>query len=50
MAKTLSPLRYPGGKTKLYKYTKKLIIKNDLKGCSYAEPYAGGCEIGRAHV
>lgn len=45
MAKTLSPLRYPGGKTKLYKYTKKLIIKNDLKGCSYAEPYAGGCGL-----
>lgn len=45
MTRTLSPLRYPGGKTKLYKYTKKLIEHNNLIGCAYAEPYAGGCGL-----
>lgn len=45
MARTLSPLRYPGGKTKLYKYTKKLIEHNDLLGCTYVEPFAGGCGL-----
>ena len=42
MTRTLSPLRYPGGKTKLYRYTKKLIKNNNLEGCTYAEPFAGG--------
>lgn len=45
MTRTLSPLRYPGGKTKLYKYTKKLIEHNNLVGCTYVEPYAGGCGL-----
>lgn len=45
MARTLSPLRYPGGKTKLYKYTKKLIKHNNLLGCTYVEPFAGGCGL-----
>jgi len=45
MKNTLSPLRYPGGKTKLYEYTKKLIEKNNLVGCTYCEPFAGGCGL-----
>ncbi|NLY46734.1 MAG: DNA adenine methylase [Tissierella sp.] len=45
MARTLSPLRYPGGKTKLYKYIKKLIKHNNLLGCTYVEPFAGGCGL-----
>ena len=42
---THSPLRYPGGKTKLYKYTKELIRLNNLSGCTYVEPFAGGCGL-----
>ena len=42
MEKNVTPLRYPGGKTKLYNYTKSLIEYNNLVGCAYIEPYAGG--------
>lgn len=45
MARTLSPLRYPGGKTQLYKYIKKLINHNNLEGYTYVEPFAGGCGL-----
>jgi DNA adenine methylase len=37
-----SPLRYPGGKGKIANYLKLLILANDLDGCDYVEPYAGG--------
>lgn len=40
-----SPLRYPGGKAKLVRYFKDLIIRNDLKGGTYVEIYAGGASI-----
>ena len=40
-----SPLRYPGGKAKLVGYFKDLIIKNNLKGGTYVEIYAGGASI-----
>lgn len=39
---TPSPLRYPGGKTKLYKYVKSIIEVNNLIGETYIEPFAGG--------
>lgn len=39
---TPSPLRYPGGKTKLYKYVKSIIEANNLIGETYIEPFAGG--------
>lgn len=42
---TMTPLRYPGGKSQLYKYTKNLILNNNLTGCIYSEPYAGGCGL-----
>jgi len=46
MAKSLSPLRYPGGKSKIYEKVKKLIIANDYSNRMYVEPFAGGFGIG----
>jgi DNA adenine methylase len=37
-----SPLRYPGGKASLTKFLTDIIDLNDLRGCEYFEPYAGG--------
>lgn len=41
----MSPLRYPGGKGKMYDIVKNIIIDNNLKNCTYVEPFAGGAEI-----
>lgn len=41
---TPSPLRYPGGKTKLYEYVKKVLDINNLHG-TYIEPFAGGAGL-----
>lgn len=38
-----SPLRYPGGKYKLYKYLKELVRKSGCK--TYIEPFCGGAAI-----
>ena len=38
----VSPLRYPGGKTALADFLARTIESNDLSGCSYFEPFAGG--------
>lgn len=46
MNKSLSPLRYPGGKYKIYDKVKNLIEKNKLGNRSYVEPFAGGFGIG----
>jgi len=40
-----SPLRYPGGKGKVANYIKLLLLENDLIGCEYVEPYAGGASV-----
>ena len=40
-----TPLRYPGGKRKLANFVETLISCNDLSGCDYAEPYAGGAGL-----
>ena len=40
-----SPLRYPGGKAQVYSFVKELLIKNDILGCTYIEPYAGGAGV-----
>lgn len=40
-----SPLRYPGGKTKLAEYVKALFRQNNLMDGQYVEPYAGGASI-----
>ena len=37
-----SPLRYPGGKAGLVGFLANVIARNDLLGCPYYEPYAGG--------
>jgi len=42
MPVTYTPLRYPGGKTAIYPMVSNIIQHNLLKGCKYAEPYAGG--------
>ena len=42
MRKSYSPLRYPGGKAKLYPLIKNLIEANNLSGQTYIEPFAGG--------
>ncbi len=42
MPVNFSPLRYPGGKTKLYTYVKSILEENNLIGQTYIEPFAGG--------
>ena len=46
MSKTFSPLRYPGGKTKIYGKVKNLIESSDMGDRTYVEPFAGGFGIG----
>ena len=46
MAKSLSPLRYPGGKSKIYSKVKKLINATEMNDRTYVEPFAGGFGIG----
>lgn len=41
----ISPLRYPGGKAKLYPFFSELITKNNLYSSTYYEPYAGGAGL-----
>jgi DNA adenine methylase len=45
MARSTSPLRYPGGKTCLYDLTARILRLNRLERAHYAEPYAGGCGL-----
>lgn len=45
VARTLSPLRYPGGKTQIAPFVNQLLQHNDLLGGVYCEPFAGGCGI-----
>ncbi|EHU1558648.1 DNA adenine methylase [Acinetobacter baumannii] len=45
MPQTPSPLRYPGGKTSIWKMVSTIIKDNDLERGSYCEPYAGGCGL-----
>lgn len=42
---TLSPLRYPGGKTKIYSHIRFVLEENKLLGGTYAEPFAGGAGV-----
>lgn len=45
MKKSISPLRYPGGKAKLYDKIKGILEKNKLTNKIYIEPFAGGCGL-----
>lgn len=40
-----TPLRYPGGKSRLTPYFKKVLDANSLRGGVYAEPFAGGAGV-----
>jgi len=40
-----SPLRYPGGKQKIFGSVKKLIQDNQLENGVYVEPFAGGAGL-----
>ena len=40
-----SPLRYPGGKSRLTGYVSQILAKNNLTDCTYIEPFAGGAGI-----
>lgn len=42
---TDSPLRYPGGKTKLYSLVRPIIEQNVGTHCIYVEPFAGGAGL-----
>lgn len=42
---SFSPLRYPGGKSKLTAYILETIKLNGMEGAAYVEPFAGGCAI-----
>ena len=45
MGISCSPLRYPGGKNQMYDTVLAIIESNQLKGCHYVEPFAGGAGI-----
>lgn len=45
MPATLTPLRYPGGKTKLYDYVVDIFEANNICDCTYIEPFAGGAGL-----
>jgi len=40
-----SPLRYPGGKSKIAPFVSLLIKKSNLNKCTYIEPFAGGAGV-----
>jgi DNA adenine methylase len=40
-----SPLRYPGGKTQFYFTVANILETNNLTGCVYVEPFAGGAGV-----
>lgn len=45
MSNNYSPLRYPGGKTRLIDLVKEVVNLNELNGGLYIEPYAGGAAL-----
>lgn len=45
MPATYTPVRYPGGKTKLYPQIKGILKENGLIGSSYSEVFAGGAGL-----
>lgn len=45
MPATYTPIRYPGGKTRLHSLVKSLIETNRLEGDTYVEPFAGGAGL-----
>ncbi|WP_429968643.1 DNA adenine methylase [Enterococcus sp. DIV0765a] len=45
MPHTKTPLRYPGGKTQLWKFVKSTIELNGINKPIYCEPFAGGSGV-----
>lgn len=45
MPRTLSPLRYPGGKTQLSDFVKHTIELNNMGSTVYCEPFSGGAGV-----
>lgn len=45
MPVTVTPIRYPGGKTKIYPLVREIIQVNSLQGGTYVEPFAGGAGL-----
>lgn len=43
--RVLSPLRYPGGKSRIADFVKQIIKDNNLLDGAYVEPYAGGAAV-----
>ena len=46
MTKTITPFRYPGGKTKLAPVMEEILKANNLEGCVFFEAFAGGAGLG----
>ncbi|MCG3110987.1 MAG: DNA adenine methylase [Candidatus Manganitrophus sp. SB1] len=40
-----TPLRYPGGKQRIWRFIDEIVTTNDLEGGHYVEPYAGGAGV-----
>lgn len=45
MPTTLTPLRYPGGKTALYEKVVSILEQNSLHDITYVEPFVGGAGL-----
>lgn len=45
MKRSISPLRYPGGKASIFNMTNDVIESHGYVGGQYVEPYAGGCGL-----
>ncbi|MDH4226737.1 MAG: DNA adenine methylase [Deltaproteobacteria bacterium] len=45
MSTPKTPLRYPGGKHKVWQFIAETIYANNLEGGHYVEPYAGGAGV-----
>ena len=45
MPTTYTPIRYPGGKSKIFPLVDSIIAESGLGGCTYAEAYCGGAGL-----
>ena len=45
MPATRTPLRFPGGKSKIYPFLVSLLEANELHQCTYAEAFCGGAGL-----
>lgn len=42
---TYTPIRYPGGKSKIYPAVREIIEASELSGCRYSEAFCGGAGL-----